>query len=142
MNDKILQSLDYNDNKYPHKNELITLLKKEFKKEFDQSTDDEDILINKILETKFIAPNIVIRDYPKNLKSSTVDKALIYSVGRNYPDGFSGIHIKKESYRNYYQVEIVDGERGKKFFKRYDHLPSYDELLEDSKFDLIALTNK
>ena len=72
---------------------------------------------------------------PSIFNSAEVKKAGIIRHGIKHPDGFEGIIAKKEPYRDYYQVEIIDGAKGQLFFKRYPNkMPTREQLLNDVYF--------
>lgn len=79
----------------------------------------------------FLIPRMLTRYY-RDITKADVDKALILQKGRDFPDGFSGIQVKAVSYTSNYVVQVSDGERGILFVKKYNHFPTYDELLMDT----------
>lgn len=80
-------------------------------------------------------PRMIKEYYKKDIfTESKINKSLILEHGRNYPDGFSGIKVKRMSYTNDYIIEIVDGENGQQFVKAYRQLPTQDQLIYDSVF--------
>ena len=78
----------------------------------------------------------MINDYydTKIFTEFKINQALILEHGRNYPDGFSGLRIKKMSYSSDYIIEIVDGECGQQFIKTYNKLPTKEQMIYDSVF--------
>ncbi len=86
----------------------------------------------------FKLPKMIDKYYDSSIfTKERVQKAMILDNGRNFEDGFSGIKVKNNSYTNNYVVEVVDGERGQVFCKRYEGgLPTKEQIIIDSVFGL------
>lgn len=80
-------------------------------------------------------PKMIKEYYKKSIfTESKINSSMILEHGRNYPDGFAGIRVKKMSYTTAYIVEILDGENGQQFIKTYTALPTIEQLIFDSVF--------
>ena len=93
------------------------------------------------VKTHFIAPNLIEKNWTNTISKKRVENGSIFEIGKNYPDGFPGIKIKKSSYRNRWLFELVDGERGQQFIKTYDKFPNKKQVLLDSIISLLLPQN-
>lgn len=115
---------------------------KKFKKRIDSWLDilDKDIREKyfEVYKRNFKLPKL-LNDYynPEILTESAVKRAMILQHGRNFEDGFSGVKVKNNCYTNDYVIEVVDGEKGQVFCKKYrGSLPTIEQILVDSVFGL------
>lgn len=115
---------------------------RKFKKRIDSWLDrvketDENKYFE-IYKRYFKLPKMLNMYYGQDIfNESSVKKAMILEQGRYFEDGFSGVKVKNNCYTNDYVVEIVDGEKGQVFCKKYEgSLPTKEQILIDSVFGL------
>jgi N-acyl-D-aspartate/D-glutamate deacylase len=110
-------------------------------KECNREDSDSNIYFN-TYSSYMLLPELLKKCYDSKIFTpSKIDRALILEHGRNYPDGFSGIKVKRMSYTNDYIIEVVDGERAQLFIKTYRYLPTLDQLIYDSIFDTVLFND-
>ena len=84
------------------------------------------------VKSHFVAPQLVEKNWDKNISKKRIENNSLLEIGKNYPDGFSGIKIKKAPYRDRWLLELVDGERGQQLIKTYNKFPNKEQVLMDS----------
>lgn len=104
----------------------------------DRLSDVNKYKYFEVYKRNFKLPKILNMYYKSDVfTEQKVTKAMILEQGRNFEDGFSGVKVKNNCYTNDYVIEVVDGEKGQVFCKKYKgSLPTIEQILVDSVFGL------